>query len=75
MVPKTYKSAFIIILLFLILTPSLLFAADIDKDPNYDAAGLSSNRDPLSLVPYEHIDTFTGGVTLAYVDLQLPGKY
>ena len=73
MATKFYKG-FIISLLFLLIFPTLLFALDIPNDIYYDAAGSGSNRDPLSMVPFEHIDTFTGGVTLSFVDARLPGN-
>lgn len=73
---KISGQSFLIFLLFLFLFPALLFAQgeDIDNDPYYDAAGFSPYRDPLSTVPFEHIDTFTGGVTLTFVDVRLPGN-
>jgi YD repeat-containing protein len=69
-----FESALIFILLILILMPTLLFADDITNDPYYDAPGLSAYRDPLSIVPFEHIDTFTGGINLSFTDMRLPGK-
>jgi hypothetical protein len=71
---KKFESALIFILLILILTPTLLFAETITNDPYYDAPGSSAYRDPLSVVPFEHIDTFTGGITLSFTDIRLPGR-
>jgi hypothetical protein len=67
---KIFRTAFIISLLLLFVYPTFLFA----EDAFYDAAGFNPNRETFSMTPFEHIDTFTGGVTLSYVDARLPGN-
>ncbi len=70
---KISKTAILIFLLTLILTPTLLFA-DIPKDEFYDVAGFDPNRETFAMVPYEHIDTFTGGLILTFIDARIPGN-
>ncbi|MEW5744393.1 MAG: chitobiase/beta-hexosaminidase C-terminal domain-containing protein [Nitrospirota bacterium] len=65
---KALKICWLMICLVLLL-PSFLFADDY-----YDAAGFNPNRETFSMVPYEHIDTFTGGVILNFIDAKLPGN-
>jgi YD repeat-containing protein len=64
------RISIITIFLALFIYPSLLFA----EDAFYDAAGFNPNRETFSMVPYENIDTFTGGVTLSFIDARLPGN-
>jgi YD repeat-containing protein len=64
---KTAVVTFLFIILFL---PSLLFALD----ELYDAPGIDPHRETLSSIPQEHIDPFTGGLTLSHVDISLPGN-
>ena len=66
---KAYKSAFIFILLFLILTPSLLYADDPDKDPFYTEGAML----PLSSIT-EYVDPFSGNLTVVQRDIYLPGN-
>jgi YD repeat-containing protein len=56
--------------LCLLLSPSLLLA----YDDLYDAPGIDPHRETLSSIPEEHIDLFTGGLTLSHVDFRLPGN-
>ena len=58
------------LLFFLTLLPSFLFASD----EIYDAPGLDPHRETLSSIPNEHIDPFTGGLTLTFEDIRLPGN-
>ncbi len=67
---KTFKKSYLIFLLIIFFLPSLLFA----EDAFYDAAGFNPNRETFTMVPYEHIDTFTGGVILNFIDVRLPGN-
>jgi len=60
-------------LLFFII-PSSIFADEFSTDEYYDAPGFNPNRDTFSIVPYEHIDTFTGNVILNFIDARLPGN-
>jgi RHS repeat-associated protein len=39
----------------------------------FTATGLQPHREYLSLLPFEHIDTASGGLTLTFTDLVLPG--
>jgi hypothetical protein len=68
---KRFKVAFILSIFILLLTPSLLFATD----DLYDAAGIDPHRETISSIPEEHIDPFTGGVTLNHIDARLPRDY
>lgn len=69
---------FLIICLFLAtaacVSPSAAWSAAVGDDPLHDAPGFDSNRDTVSQMPEEHIDPFTGGLTLTYVDARLPGN-
>ena len=42
--------------------------------PILDAAGFQQNRDYFSPMPFEHIDMVSGGLTLTFTDLVLPGN-
>jgi len=64
------KVSLITFIFCIIFLPSPLFALD----DYYDAAGFNPNRETFSMVPYEHIDTFTGGVILNFIDGRLPGN-
>ena len=66
------KTFCIIVLSIFLLFPSLLFA--FTNDDIYDAPGLDTHRETLSSIPEEHIDPFTGGLTLSHVDFRLPGN-
>lgn len=67
---KLLRFAFHVTVFILLLNPSLLFAAD----DIYDAPGVDPHRETLSSISEEHIDPFTGGLTLSHVDLTLPGN-
>ena len=43
-----------------------------NDDPIFDAKGFQ--RDYFSALPFEHIDTATGGLTLTFTDLVRPGN-
>lgn len=64
------KTAIISFFLCLLLSPSLLFAL-VDL---LDAPGIDARRETLSSISEEHIDPFTGGVTLSHEDARLPGN-
>lgn len=66
---KISKQLFIIFLLFLFLTPSLLFAADPEKDPFYTEGVML----PLSKIT-ESVDPFSGNLTIIQRDIHLPGN-
>ena len=53
-----------------------LFAADAwaQNDPVFDAKGFQQNHDYFSALPFEHVDTVTGGLVLTFTDLVLPGN-
>src|SRR5262245_10776862 len=44
------------------------------QDPIYDKVGATYGREFISPLPFEHIDTVTGGVLLTFTDLVLPGN-
>ncbi len=50
--------------------PSILFALD----DLYDAPGCDRWLRTVTSMPDEHIDPFTGGLTLSHVDARLPGN-
>ena len=59
-------------LFILLVLPTFLFA--FTSDALYDAAGFDPNRETVSTMPAEHIDPFTGGLTLSHEDMRLPGN-
>src|SRR6266498_2799017 len=67
---EKFKISFIISLFILLLSPSLLFSYDV----LLDAPGFDPNRETYSTMPEEHIDPFTGGLTVSQVDWRLPGN-
>jgi len=69
---KLLRFAFYVTIFILLLNPSLLFA--FNNEDLYDASGIDSHRETLSSISEEHIDPFTGGLTLSNVDLTLPGN-
>lgn len=71
---STFSKRRILILgiMIFVLSPSLLFA--FLNDDLYDAPGIDPHRETLSSIPEEHIDTFTGGLTINHVDFTLPGN-
>jgi len=72
---RIFKPAFIIILFLMFLFfPSLLFADSSGNDNFYDSPGLDPNRATEGVVDFEHIDPYTGGLTLNFVDMRLPGN-
>jgi hypothetical protein len=44
------------------------------SDPVFDAQGFEQNRAYFSQLPFEHIDTLSGGLILTFTDLVLPGN-
>ncbi|MCL4476730.1 MAG: carboxypeptidase regulatory-like domain-containing protein [Nitrospirae bacterium] len=60
----------IITFIFLLLLSQPLFALD----DLLDAPGIDPNRETISSMPDEHIDPFTGGLTLSHVDARLLGN-
>jgi len=60
---------FITVFIILFFSPSFLFAADPDKDPFYTAGDML----PLSKIT-EHIDPFSGYLTVVQRDIHLPGN-
>ena len=71
---KTLEKIFTISFLILLLSPSLLFADSSGNDTFYDSTGFDPNRVTESVSDFEHIDPFTGGLTLNFVDMRLPGN-
>lgn len=69
---KIFETIFSIPFLLLIFFsfPSVLLALD----ELYDAPGLDPHRETISSIPEEHIDPFTGGLTLTFEDIKLPGN-
>lgn len=67
---KLLKISIIPFIFCLFFSPSLLLASD----DLYDAPGLDPHRETLSSIPQEHIDPFTGGLTLSFEDIRLPGN-
>jgi YD repeat-containing protein len=63
-----------LVFLFFLIVFSSVFSPLFAEDAFYDAAGFNPNRETFSMVPYEHIDTFTGGITLSFIDARLPGN-
>ncbi|MDA8103767.1 MAG: hypothetical protein M0Z71_00140 [Nitrospiraceae bacterium] len=61
------------ILLFILLFPALLFAADPDRDPFYTQGHYLTSA-PSSDSVYEYVDPFSGFLTLVQTDLVLPGN-
>lgn len=59
-------------LMIAFLLPSFVLADG--NDPFYDAGGLNPYREPLGATDFEHIDPYTGGLTLNFVDMSLPGN-
>src|SRR5688572_13294941 len=49
-------------------------AAQGNPDPVFDAKGFQANRDYVSELPFEHVDTISGGLVLTFTDLMLPGN-
>jgi len=47
---------------------------DQPADPLLDARGFNRYRDSQSLLPWEHVDPFTGNLLLTFTDLELPGN-
>jgi hypothetical protein len=62
-----------LVLLALLITVSPGFAQN-PPHPVFDATGFQQNRDYFSQLPFEHIDTLTGGLVLTFTDLMLPGN-
>jgi YD repeat-containing protein len=56
--------------LFLVCSAS----AAAQQNPVLDAPGFRQNRDYFSQLPFEHVDTMTGGLVLTFTDLVLPGN-
>ncbi len=67
---KFLRAAITVFLFGLLISPSLLFAYDV----LLDAPGFDPNRETYSTIPEEHIDPFTGGLTVSQVDWKLPGN-
>ncbi|MCL5024449.1 MAG: DUF6531 domain-containing protein [Nitrospirae bacterium] len=67
---KSLRVFFILTLGVVLLTPLFAFG----NDNIYDAPGLDPHRETLSSIPQEHIDPFTGGLTLTFEDIRLPGN-
>ncbi|MDA8078295.1 MAG: PKD domain-containing protein [Nitrospiraceae bacterium] len=70
---QLYSGLCTALLLFVLLWPSLLFAAEPARDPFYSMGHeLSGNRTFDQAT--EHVDPFSGFVTLSNTDLVLPGN-
>lgn len=61
------------ILLFILLFPAILFAADPDHDPFYTQGHYLTSA-PSSDSVYEYVDPFSGFLTIVHTDLVLPGN-
>ena len=59
------KAVHAVVFFCLFLLPSTLYAIE----DLYDAAGLDSNRSTVSLADFDHVDPFTGGLTLSFEDV------
>jgi hypothetical protein len=71
---RLLKKIFVVFLFGLFLSPTFTFGYSFSPDDIYDAPGFDPNRETLSSMPNEHIDTFTGGLTLIFEDIRLPGN-
>ena len=67
---RILQSVSVFVLFIFLLSPQSTFATD----QLYDAPGFDPNRETFSTSPDEHIDPFTGGLTLNHVDMKLPGN-
>lgn len=56
--------------LIVVLTPPSPHAAD----DSYENTGFNPHREYFNQAPNEHIDPFTGNLTLSYTDVFLPGN-
>lgn len=63
-----------LVFLFFLIGFSSAYSILYAEDAFYDSAGFNPNHGAFSMVPYENIDTFTGGVTLTTIDAKLPGN-
>jgi len=55
------------------VTPNLVLAQTPPRNP-MDAIGVIPRHGSFGQFPWEHVDTFTGNVTLSFADLVLPGN-
>ena len=70
---KLIRGVLVVSLLCFASFPSLLFAADPDRDPFYTQGHyLTTGPSPDSV--YESVDPFSGFLTLVHTDLVLPGN-
>jgi hypothetical protein len=69
---KPYAKVFCSALFFILCIPSIVFADDPSKDPFY-TQGVSKDAPPINTVS-EHIDPFSGILTLSHTDVHLPGN-
>src|SRR5262245_57238740 len=63
-----------VLIVYIFLGSPHVNARQSGSDPILDAHGFSDNREYLSQLPFEHIDTLTGNVLLTFTDLVLPGN-
>ena len=61
-----------IILTFFIFSSGAFAINDPLSDP-YDTRGFDQNRLTVSIADFEHIDPYSGGLTLSFEDLHVPG--
>ena len=69
---KKARICSVLLMLITFLLPSLLFAEG--NDPLYDAPGSNPYRETFGSSDFEHIDPFTGGLTLSFEDVRIPGN-
>jgi YD repeat-containing protein len=64
-----------VVLVTVVTPPRALRAQTSEVDGNpYDAEGFHANREYLSLLPFEAVDTMGGNLVLTFTDLVLPGN-
>jgi YD repeat-containing protein len=75
MTNQTMKSKANLIVAVVLLVTAIGAATPVfGQDPVFDVAGFHQNHDYFSQLPFEHIDTLTGGLVLTFTDLVLPGN-
>lgn len=69
---RKFKAIYGVFLFVSLFSSSLLHA--FTNGDIYDAPGLDPHRETISSIPQEHIDPLTGGLTLSFEDIRLPGN-
>jgi hypothetical protein len=68
------RTALMVLAGLVLLEAGVVTSAGQTDDPVFDASGFQRNRDYFSQLPFENIDTLSGGLTLTFTDLVLPGN-